>query len=188
MTTATSQNETTTPKNNATEERAKNLAINGDKPLVEVTGFTFPIKGLLWVFGGKYNPETKTWSVPDHKWCEAQTKADELTAKVEANKAAKAAKASQPKQEAKPAPVKAKPVAKVEQPKAAPVKTEPGTFGTVINRCNNLADATTAVYDELMAQFNAALDKGENTEKLQDAIATLSVTKDYLARAAKALA
>ena len=94
----------------AQEERAHNIQINGDKPLIEVKGTnTYPIANLLRVFGGKWNKETKTWSVPDHKWHEAQTAADEQTKKQADRDAAKANKPAAPVKapEVKAAPVKA---------------------------------------------------------------------------------
>lgn len=140
MTTATSTAPVKTYERTAQEERAHNLQINGDKPLVEVTGTnTYPIANLLRVFGGKWNKETKTWSVPDHKWHEAQTAADEQTKKQADRDAAKANKATKPAQPA--APTKA-PVAAV----AAPVTTTapaPVPANRLVFRINNVLTATT---------------------------------------------
>lgn len=147
----------------AQEERALNIQINGDKPLIEVTGTnTFPIANLLRVFGGKWNKETKTWSVPDHKWNEAQTAADEQTKKQADRDAAKANKPAAP---VKAPEVKAAPVKAV----AAPVTTAPVAVpatvpaNRLVFRINNVLTATTdlakGVTDEATLQsLNLAIE------------------------------
>lgn len=65
-------------------------------PWEPVTGFTFPVRRLLWTNGGEYNKETKTWTVPAHVREEMQKAVDEVggkvKAKIDASAAAKAAK------------------------------------------------------------------------------------------------
>lgn len=151
MSTATAPNEVKTYERNAKDERAHNLSINGDKPLVQVKGTnTFPLKGLFSVFGGKWDKETQSWFVPDHKWHEAQTAADVKTAEKAAADAKKAAKATAPVQP-KPTPVATvKPVAapvvtitaaQVQQ--AAPVPAPVVSTDRLVFRIHNLLNATT---------------------------------------------
>jgi len=121
------------------EERAINLSINNGKPLVEVLGTnTFPLVGLFRVFGGTFNKETKNWSVPDHKWHEAQSAADAQTAKQAERVIAK----GQPKTVAAPVskPVAAPVVEKV----AAPVAT--ATADRIVFRTANLLAAATDLH------------------------------------------
>ncbi len=128
----------------AQEERAHNIQINGEKPLVEITGTnTYPIANLLRVFGGKWNKETKTWWVPDHKFNEAQTAADEQTKKQAERDAAKLAKASQPA---------AKPVAKAKAPEV--VKAKPAV---VITTAQVVAAAAPAPTDRIVFRINNLL-------------------------------
>lgn len=96
----------------AHEARAENLRINGDKPLVALTGNGFVVRKLLWVLGGTYDKTTKTNLIPEHNREKAQAAIDSVNAKIkvrieqnasatatEAPKAdkPKAAKASKPK-------------------------------------------------------------------------------------------
>ncbi len=99
-----------TPKLTAREARDANLAFNGDKPLVELTGNGYPIRALLWVLGGTYDKANKRNLIPEHNRQKAQDAIDGITAKIQARITKKAeAKVAEP--EAKPqdkAPAKAK--------------------------------------------------------------------------------
>lgn len=74
--------------------RAMNLEIHqkSGKPLVAITGRTFSIRKVLWVMGGTYNKELKTYEVPAHKAEEAQALADRINAKIEESMAVAAVK------------------------------------------------------------------------------------------------
>jgi hypothetical protein len=82
------------PKQTAREAHDENVRLNDGKPLVVITGNTFPIKGVLYAFGGKYDAATKTWNVPAHKAQEAQAAADRFAPKPKATTAPKAAPVS----------------------------------------------------------------------------------------------
>jgi hypothetical protein len=124
MTTATST--PTQPVMSAKEAHEHHTKINAGKPLVAVTGDTFPVKGVLYAWGGKWNKDTKTWDVPAHKHAEAQQMLDDRAAA----KAKPAAKAAPTVQSTPAAPVKAQPKAdlKVAKPvsgsKAKPTSLE----------------------------------------------------------------
>jgi hypothetical protein len=129
MTTATSTpTNTAAPQMSAKDAHAENVRINGDKPLKAVIGDTFPIKGLLYCMGGKWDGTAKTWLVPEHKHAEAQRILDERAA-AKAKPAAKAPATVQ-STPAPAAPVKAAPKAdlKVAKPvsgsKAKPTSLE----------------------------------------------------------------
>ena len=142
MTSTAAPVEVKTYERNAKDERAHNIQINGDKPLIEVKGTnTFPLKGLFSVFGGKWNKDTQSWFVPDHKWHEAQTAADVKTAEKAAHDATKLAKSTAPVA-AVAAPVIAKPVVTVtatQVQQAAPAK--PVSNDRLVFRLQNLLNA-----------------------------------------------
>ena len=86
----------------AHEARAENLRINGDKPLVALTGNGFVVRKLLWVLGGTYDKATKSNLIPEHNREKAQAAIDSVNAKITARikqnaEAAPAPKASKPK-------------------------------------------------------------------------------------------
>lgn len=112
------------------EAHEHNTKLNNGKPLVAVHGDTFPVKGVLFAWGGKWNGLLKTWEVPAHKHAEAQKMLDDRAA-AKAKPVAKAPAAVQSTQPA-PAPAKpatsAKPDLKVAKPisgsKAKPTSLE----------------------------------------------------------------
>jgi len=61
-------------------------------PFEALTGNTFPVKGLIWTNGGKWDKETQCWMVPAQQREEVQAIVDKVSAKVEAAKAAHKAK------------------------------------------------------------------------------------------------
>lgn len=75
---------TTETKLTAHEARAENLRINGDKPLVALTGNGFVVRKLLWVLGGTYDKATKTNLIPEHNQAKAQEAIDSVNAKIKA--------------------------------------------------------------------------------------------------------
>jgi hypothetical protein len=113
MTTATST--PTQPVMSAKEAHEHHTKINAGKPLVAVTGDTFPVKGVLYAWGGKWNKDTKTWDVPAHKHAEAQQMLDDRAA-AKAKPVAKAPATVQ-STPAPATPVKAAPKADLKQPK-----------------------------------------------------------------------
>lgn len=64
--------------------RAENLAIAAKTglPLVPIHGNSFPVRKVLWTYGGSYDRATRTWQVPRHKATEAQALADRFTKSV----------------------------------------------------------------------------------------------------------
>ena len=175
MSTATAPTATKTYERTAKEEREHNLRINGDKPLVEVKGFTYPIKGWLFTLGGKWNKDTQSWWVPDHTFHAAQTKADELT-KAQQEKASKP-KEAKPKAEAKPTAAPAKAPEAPKAPETAPVAATPVSTDRVVFRINNLHKATS----DLLATVTDEQVKGA----LALAVDALTLAGDHALAAAK---
>jgi hypothetical protein len=68
------------------------MMVKYNLPMVELTGNTFPVKGLLWTNGGTFNKETKTWSVPAQVAEEMQKAVNDVSAKVAASIAKSKAK------------------------------------------------------------------------------------------------
>ncbi len=98
-----------THEKTAKESNLENVsfATANNLPMVAITGNTFPIRGVLYAFGGKWDKDAKAWMVPQHKAVEAQGIADKYApkpkvAKVETVKPAKVSKPVKAKAE-KPA-------------------------------------------------------------------------------------
>lgn len=75
------QTATPPPQKSAREAHEENVAIGkaSGQPWLLVVGNTFPIRGVLYAFGGKWDGKAKQWSVPSHKHAEAQAAADKFT-------------------------------------------------------------------------------------------------------------
>jgi hypothetical protein len=89
-------------KPSASQVREMNLEIHqkSGKPLVAIVGRTFTIRKVLWVMGGTFNKELKTYEVPEHTAVEAQALADRIGLKIEESMAAAKAKREAKAQEA----------------------------------------------------------------------------------------
>lgn len=81
-------------KQSASQVRAINLEIHqkSGKPLVAIKGRTYNVRKVLWVMGGTYNGELKTYEVPEHNAVEAQALTDRIGAKIEESMAVAKAK------------------------------------------------------------------------------------------------
>ncbi len=114
-----------THEKTAKESNAENkaFAAQNNLAMVTITGNTFPIRGVLYAFGGKWSKEAKAWMVPAHRAAEAQAIADKYAPQPKAPKVAK--------------PVVAK-VAKVAKTVKAKVETTPihNSDGNLINRAD----------------------------------------------------
>ncbi len=96
--------DTTTAAPTATQKSPKeahdeNVAIGkaSGRPWMPLAGNTFPVKGLLFCLGGKYDPATKSWSVPAHKREEAQAAVDKFTRPAKPKPAAPAPTVAAPR-------------------------------------------------------------------------------------------
>lgn len=116
--TIANHNAATEVKLGAHEARAENLRINGDKPLVPLTGNGFVVRKLLWVLGGTYDKTTKTNSVPEHNHKQAQEAIDSVNAKIKARIEQNAAATTEAPKADKPKTNKPLKLAR-NQPKAA---------------------------------------------------------------------
>ncbi len=81
------------------EAHDENVAIGkaSGRPWMPLAGNTFPVKGLLFCLGGKYDPATKSWSVPAHKREEAQAAVDKFTRPAKPKPAAPAPTVAAPR-------------------------------------------------------------------------------------------
>lgn len=146
---------TAAPQKSASEAHAENVAYAkaNNLPMVPITGNTYPIKGLLYVMGGKWDSKTKTWSVPSHKAAEAQAAADKFARPVKTTSAPTAAPVTTvatPQNLAvanlnamtpRPAPVAA--------PKPVKGKTKGAPMSPLQKRLNALLTGAKAIHDSV---------------------------------------
>lgn len=112
-----------------------------------IVGNTFPVKGLLTMLGGKWDPNAKQWSVPAEKHAEAQAAVDRFNPPPKPaptlTDTRRAAFAATPPQAApKPAPAAAKPKAR-KGPKLPPTALE--------RRLEALLTGAKAIHDSIPA-------------------------------------
>jgi hypothetical protein len=116
----------------ASEAHADNVAFAkaNNLPMVAVIGNTFPIRGVLYAFGGKWDGKTKQWSVPSHKHAEAQAAADKFAKPTKAIATAAPVPASPSPSQPQPASPSPTPLRPSTAPINAPQKPAKGKTST----------------------------------------------------------
>ena len=96
MTTNTNTESTSTSEFKLPAADVRKIILDAAKqhnlPMVPVVGNTFPVKGLIWTHGGTWDKEAKCWMVPSTYADKMQEAVDSVDLKIQAAKAASAAK------------------------------------------------------------------------------------------------
>lgn len=171
---------TTVPQKSAKEAHQENaeFAKTHGLPSVKIVGNTFPIKGLLFALGGKWDKDAQCWMVPQHTAVQAQAAANRFTkgtaefVKAEADKAAEKAKAQEAKAAAAAEKAKAQPPKPAPAPKAAkPAMPAAGTLNNLQIRTTALADMIAGFAKDLPPAAQALMLEAE--AKVREATAAL---------------